>query len=241
MSRNRLKMLAVLAMLADHAAVVYLPSGSAAYFVCRLIGRITAPVMCFFLAEGYYYTHSLQAYLKRLLFFALLSQPVWSLALYGKLRPVPWNMMGTLLLGLLALAIQMNDPSLPFAAGLTPRMRICLIMLLIGLSGLGDWGGMAPAWVLLFGIFRDDRKKVLRILAASALIMTGLDALALAMSGKLWYGELWDLGILLAIPLLAGYRGRRGSSHPFYKWFFYWFYPLHLLVPGICRGLQSMI
>ena len=51
----------------------------------------------------------------------------------------------------------------------------------------------------------------------------------------IWSG-LFQLGIFLVIPLIQYcYNGESGSKKPFHKWFFYVFYPLHLLVLGILR------
>ena len=52
------------------------------------------------------------------------------------------------------------------------------------------------------------------------------------------YGLL-QLFVALAIPLLARYNGQRGSW-PGMKWFFYLYYPLHLLLCGLVRlGLHG--
>jgi hypothetical protein len=43
-------------------------------------------------------------------------------------------------------------------------------------------------------------------------------------------GEIWQVGVLLTIPLLLLYSGEKGGDGAFHKWVFYWFYPLHFLV-----------
>ena len=54
-------------------------------------------------------------------------------------------------------------------------------------------------------------------------------------SEPMWSG-LFQLGIFLVIPLIQYcYNGEGGSKKPFHKWFFYVFYPLHLLVLGVLR------
>jgi hypothetical protein len=47
------------------------------------------------------------------------------------------------------------------------------------------------------------------------------------------YG-LITLGVLLVYPLLKVYNGKKGKLN-WLKWFFYIYYPLHLIVIGILR------
>jgi hypothetical protein len=47
------------------------------------------------------------------------------------------------------------------------------------------------------------------------------------------YGVL-QMGIILAIPILAYYKGERGTWKGM-KWFFYVYYPIHLLLLGLIR------
>ena len=230
MTRNMLKYLALAAMLADHTAVLLLPEGGAACFILRTFGRVTAPLMCFFLAEGYFHTSSARRYAGRLLLFALLSQPAWSLAFYGRLQPVPWNMMATLLISLLALDLRMGGEILPVFKRLDERGRRFAAAGMIALSAFGDWAGIAPVWVLCFGTGVRTKKQQEKLLLLSALVIAGMDILVRMSEGRTWYGSLWDCGTVLAIPLLSSYNGQKGSSHPFHKWFCYAFYPLHFLI-----------
>ena len=62
---NALKLIAVLCMLIDHIAWAFVPTASAAGVVMHIIGRITAPVMCFMLTEGYRYTSNFKGYVRR--------------------------------------------------------------------------------------------------------------------------------------------------------------------------------
>ena len=55
-------------------------------------------------------------------------------------------------------------------------------------------------------------------------------------------GQVWE-AVGCAVPILVSafvilylYNGRRAArGHTFYKWFFYAFYPAHLLVLGLLR------
>lgn len=49
-----LKLIAIIAMTVDHIAWAFVPFGSIAGQLMHVIGRLTAPIMCFMVAEGYY-------------------------------------------------------------------------------------------------------------------------------------------------------------------------------------------
>ena len=65
---NQLKLIAIIAMVVDHCAVVFVSDSSSVMWLLRMIGRMTAPIMCFFIAEGYFHTSNLKKYMGRLLF-----------------------------------------------------------------------------------------------------------------------------------------------------------------------------
>ena len=72
---NMLKLIAILAMTADHLAWLLCPGYSTvpiALFL-HVIGRLTCPIMCYFIAEGYHYTRSVRRYAARLFIFAFIS------------------------------------------------------------------------------------------------------------------------------------------------------------------------
>ena len=55
MSRDSIKMVAMLTMLINHIANVFLPAGMWYTNLCLYIGYFTAVTMCYFLVEGYGY------------------------------------------------------------------------------------------------------------------------------------------------------------------------------------------
>ena len=73
LNRTQLKYIAIFLMLLCHASHVFCTPGSQIDLFINFISRITAPTMAFFIAEGYFYTRSLNKYLKRLFIFALVS------------------------------------------------------------------------------------------------------------------------------------------------------------------------
>lgn len=70
LNSNQLKLIAIAAMTLDHLTWTLFPGYSREWFVIvfHVIGRLTAPIMWFFVAEGYHYTHNIKKYAARLFF-----------------------------------------------------------------------------------------------------------------------------------------------------------------------------
>ena len=81
MNRDTIKYIAMFTMLLNHIANVFLTPGTLLFEVFVDVGYFTAITMCYFLVEGYGYTHSKEKYGKRLFLFAVLSQVPFNLAL----------------------------------------------------------------------------------------------------------------------------------------------------------------
>ena len=74
LSGNALKVIAIVAMTIDHMAWVgietYEQAETPTQIFLHCIGRLTAPMMIFFVAEGYHHTRNFRHYLRRLLILA---------------------------------------------------------------------------------------------------------------------------------------------------------------------------
>lgn len=73
LNRNQLKYLVIVAMVIDHIAAAFLSNDSAITVIMRMIGRLTAPTMAFFIVEGYFHTKNKKKYALRLFIFSLIS------------------------------------------------------------------------------------------------------------------------------------------------------------------------
>ena len=190
--------------------------------VFRTFGRLTAPIMSWFLVQGYLHTSSKKRYAIRLCAFALISQIPFSLVRSNS----PWgnelNVIFTLLISFLILCI------IDSALDTTPK--VLLTILLFALSVVCDWAIFMPFMVLFFYLFRDRRRALIIFYSVLSLLVVLADIAILCYRGYHWYWELWQLGMFFFIPLLLFYNGEPGSRAPFHKWFFYAFYPTHLLV-----------
>lgn len=234
MNRNTLKYIAVIAMLADHIALAFVGMNNPAGVIMRVIGRLTAPIMCYFLAEGFFHTRSKKKYGTRLLVFALISQVPFSYLLTGRLLSGRLNMMFTLFFCFMILVC------LEKIENRFLRMLSCLGIFL--LCTKSDWGIVAPLWVIVFTAFRDDKKKMNICYLVVCLFWTARSISLAVGDGDIWYSGLWQAGTVLALPILSSYNGEPGKGSRLSKWFFYWFYPIHIFIIAVVfrKGLLGI-
>ena len=222
-------------MLLNHISNVFMAPGGFTAELMLDIGYFTAPVMCFFLVEGFHYTRSKRRYALRLAAFAMISEVPYCLALTesGIIEFCGLNMMFTLLICFGVICAATSITSLP--------LRTAAVAALTLLTFVSDWALLAPLFTLLFiwAGGSDERRR--QAFTACALLF-GLTNFAGGIGRfPLRLNALYSLGSM-AGPALAGltivylYNGRRSERcRSFSKWFFYIFYPLHLLVLGLMR------
>jgi len=236
MSSYTLKMIAIVAMLIDHIGWAFIPTNTVLGQIVHAIGRLTAPIMCYFIAEGYYHTRNAKKYALRLLVFALISHAPFYYFMTGELPfpfspnlriPIETSVMYSLFLGLLSLIVWHSEK-------LGDVARLSIIFLLCVLAIPGDWGPTAVLWIFLFGINHNNFKQQMLAFSIVA-VPIAFSFLVMLISGyDTWYEQLFQMGIYLSIPLLARYNGERGGGK-WSKWFFYVFYPLHLVILGLIK------
>ena len=234
-----IKLIAILCMTGDHIAWAAFPGYSREPIAVALhiLGRITCPVMCYFIAEGFYHTRSVKKYALRLGVLTLVSHFAYkfyggaaSLADYVPFRNGFLNQTSiifALLSGLVMLCIAKSEKIN------SPVLRAALIMITGVISMCADWGCIASFAVLFFGINRGSFVKQ----AASLAVLSAAFAAFFIYTSDLFYGIL-QLSMLLALPLLALYNGKRGKNpklSKIMKWAFYIYYPAHLFVMGLLR------
>lgn len=222
LSRNQLKYIAAITMILDHIGAFLLPATHPVCFLFRTVGRLTMPIMCYFLAEGFQRTSSRKKYLLRLLLCAFISQPAYACVHHQEHLLTKLNVIFTLLLSFLVLNAYCKISN--------SAVKWCAILMLILVSSWGDWGIIAPVWVLLFySQDGDTHKKIMSYCVISAVqVIMGIQS---CLSDQLpWYTQLWQLGLYLFPPMLRLYHRKNNQIHPFHKWFFYVLYPLHLFI-----------
>lgn len=68
LNSNQIKVIAIAAMTADHVAWLLFPGYSKELLplLLHIVGRLTCPIMCYFVAEGYHHTKNINQYTARL-------------------------------------------------------------------------------------------------------------------------------------------------------------------------------
>ena len=234
MNRQQIKLLAITAMALDHITLVFVPSSSILYYMMRLIGRLTAPLMAFMLAEGYRYTRSRPKYLLRLVIFALISQPFYFRLALGRMPKsilecsTHWNVMFTLAVALMSLMLlESKIPIVP---------RLILVGMCISLAQFGDWSYMIPVWAIIFHAFRDNKRRSAALFTTVSLVLQTLIWLPQYDSFAAFS---YQYGTLLALIPIQFYNGKRGNvlHKNLNRWFFYVYYPLHMTVLLLIKTL----
>jgi len=227
LNRVQIKCIAIAAMLLDHLAAFLLtpekhPALTVLYIIMRTIGRIAAPVMFYFLVEGYVHTSSRKYYALRLLAFAILSQIPYSLVRFGKASAGDLNVIFTLLISFLMLAVTDMIKS-----QVIKGMAVALFMLI---SVFSDWGLLGPLMVWIFYMNKGNKIKQIRDYLMIICIQMICTVIFLICNTQNWYEGICQLGMLLMLLLLHFYNGEPGRKTVVNKWLFYVFYPLHLIL-----------
>ncbi len=238
LNSNALKMIAIIAMTIDHIAWLVFPDypHEVLPVILHIIGRLTCPIMCYFIAEGYHYTKNIRKYTCRLFVFAVISHFAYIFAsadfvdwksfipfYYGNILnqtsviwPLAW--------GLVMLRI-VNSEKIP-----KQWVKTVLILLICLVTFPSDWSCIASLCILAFGTNRGK----LRTQSMWLIIYVAIYATVYCFAIDRVYG-LVQMGVVLAIPFIKLYNGERGKNprvNKIMKWFFYIYYPLHLAILG---------
>lgn len=220
MNAFQLKLLALVLMLGDHIHYLFLFHDPQPPAWLTWLGRLSAPIFVFLMAESFHHTHNRAAYRDRLLWGAVVM--IFGTVGLHALYPRPDGLLlannifltlgwGVLLLEKLSVYLERQRPldSFYFA-----------VLLLIGCL-FTEGGMLLLPLTLLFYVFRTKPKW----------LITGYLLLCLSMIPGSWpffsadphNNVQWMM--LFALPFFFLYNGKRG---PHCRWLFYIFYPLHL-------------
>lgn len=233
LNSNHLKLIAIVAMTIDHVADLLYPNmqGNIICIIMHIIGRLTAPIMFFFICEGFYYTHDVKKYIKRLFIFSILSHFAYCFAFGIDFIPFKeeifnqTSIMWTLAWSVVALYITYSNTKFK------NWQKTLLILLICLITFSADFSSIAVMSILYMYKYRGNLKKQMISMMFWLLIY--------ALVSFIFVNKLYGILILfsaLSYEVLKLYDGTRGKNKTI-KWFFYIYYPLHLLIIGILRIL----
>ena len=227
-----LKQIAVLSMLIDHLTAGLLdrgyfaagnpitPFGRRMYYILRGVGRIAFPIYCFLIVEGYFHTRDKWKYLLRLTLFGLISEIPFDICFNESFLYMDYqNVFFTLALGLFGIILADMLVQGDFeTAGFLRRLAAVLVMAAMAVVAWlmkTDYSQYGVIVIYFFFLFR--KSEPLKLLFSEAML-AALNPL--------------ELVSLVDFPLFWLYNGQRGRQK---KYFYYIFYPAHLLLISAAR------
>lgn len=230
LNANQLKLIAIIAMTIDHVVWTVCPGYSTVWWVVILhvIGRLTAPIMWFFIAEGYYHTRNLKKYATRLFVLAIISHFAYNFCFgipFIPFKTSVFNQTGvvwSLAWGLMALYISDSQK-------LKQWQKVILVLIICLITFPSDWSCIATMSIVAIGSHRGNFKRQMTEMMFWSLIY--------AVVYYFFIDKVYafvQLGTCLTIPLLYLYNGERGQWKGMGK-LFYAYYPAHLALCGILR------
>ena len=205
--RNFLKIAAIVTMVIDHIGYMFI-SYPQLYKLFRIVGRISFPIFCFLLVEGFLTTSNVKKYILRLSIFAIISEVPFDLAFFGSPFYIAnQNVLFTLLIALLVLIGLKHFTLMPLiqiaviAAG-------CALAMAVNCD-YGIWGILLPA---VFYIYKEKTASKYFWAMLLQFLQGGIQGYA-----------------VLAMPFILLYKPKQHEKR-LPKYFGYAFYPAHLIV-----------
>lgn len=204
-----LKVIAIITMVIDHTGAVLFPHE----IWLRMIGRLSFPIFAFFIAEGFAHTKNILKYMLRMLFFAVITEPVFDYAFFGRLYTGYQNVMFTFLAALAGLWL-MKKVKEWFDGEFAGKIAGLVIIILAAFAAqllCTDYGAFGVMLVYIYYELRENfwEKHFLSV-TVQLVCETGISRLS----------------ALSTVPLMM-YNGKQGRKM---KYLFYAFYPVHLAV-----------
>lgn len=240
-----LKIIAIVCMIIDHYSYsLYLQSTSYSYetyTLMRCIGRISFPIYCFLLVEGFFYTSNIKKYIGRCLIFACLSEIPFDMAMFGKVYyPEYQNVFFTLALGLITLSLLEKIETIEKIRMYELYFKmVCVFIAAVAAEVMDfDYHFFGILAIVMFYLLRKRGVSAgIRFFVGAAVFFFAecIDHIKYFISVDKW---MFVIAYCLIMPIafipVYLYNGKRGFK---LKYLFYFVYPVHLLIFGLIRIL----
>lgn len=231
LSSSALHILAMAFMLLDHMLATVIIGQQ----WMTVVGRLAFPIFAFLLVEGFYHTHDIRKYLKRMLIFALVSEiPFDLMAEGGVFVPFHQNVMWTFLIALLGMwELEKVRKKENMWEKLLLSALIVMGTVLLGTVTFVDYFGFGVMMVYVFYFFRERKwwNFLLQFLLLLYINQELIGGRCFPITVGSFSFELAEqtFALFALIPIWL-YRGRQGIRSKGFRWFCYAFYPAHCLI-----------
>ncbi|WP_367275868.1 TraX family protein [Niallia sp. MER 6] len=200
-----LKLIAIISMLIDHIGLIFFPEST----FMRILGRIAFPIFAFHIAKGYVHTSSKMNYISRLLIFAAISQIPYMFLL----KTYNLNILFTLTLSVILIScIQYKKWYWIILIGFIVIIPKYLQLL----SFEYTWYGLIMP--VIFYLYADSKNKLVIYQSILTILFIILESEKIIQFFAIF-------GVLLCL-----YFPTNKFKIYLNKFFFYWFYPVHLTI-----------
>ena len=219
MNSFQIKVLAVVSMIVDHVGFVFFPQVT----IFRVFGRLAFPLFAFLAGVGFTKTSNKRNYFFRLASFAVISQIpyIWMIRAGGG-EGLQLNIFFTLSFGLLVLSLIER-----YKNKVSAVLIIILFFVLFDSIFRFEYGAYGLLLMLSNYLFLNSKiKGIFSILSISFLNI---------LYRIVYLGTHLQIYALSVIPIMYMYNGEKGNDK--YKNWFYYIYPVHMLVIALLAYL----
>lgn len=222
LSGNILKIFGCIAMFIDHLGFLVFPNIQ----ILRIIGRLSYPIFAFMLAEGCFYTKNRFRHFYVISLFGIVFQIVYYLVMeYIDLSIFIIFSFSILLIYLFDYAIKILNDKKYFIGGLLILSFILSICLLYYIDtryyyfdySYGIMGILTPVIIYIFRKYITENIILLVLVTIGSLLLLTIHQ-----------GNLINLYLITGALFLLLYNGKKGKVN--LKYFFYLFYPAHIVI-----------
>lgn len=225
-SRDLLKLVAIIAMTADHVSTYLMEHGTIAYEICQFFGNFTIVIMSYFIIQGLKYTHSVRRYAIRMLIWAVISQLPYYLLRHDSGLNVLVTLLGSLI------AVHLLDKK-------GWGYYILAFAVFLPISLFSDWAFLPLIFTMVFyEADKHDKKWIsivlLPVVMFATRLLISIDSIARYMS------EVVAFVIITTVIYLLRDRTERKAKGMIPGFVFYAYYPCHLMLILLLKGVLEI-
>ncbi len=209
------------------------------------LGRLAFPIFAFMIVEGFFHTSNLKKYMLRLLNFALISEIPFDLLYIGSpIYPFHQNVLWSFLIGLASIyaidklrkkvykkAEKKSIPSIIITS--LGCIGIIILGYIVGMVSMVDYYGYGILTMFVFYFFHGNGLinklgQLVGLFIINFELMGGL-TVPITIGEYIINLKQQSVAILSLIPIWL-YNGERGLYNKHIQYFFYAYYPAHMII-----------